>query len=81
MIAVFALVAVAAWQALIVLDWIGGREARQLRRWIGGVFVASILIPLYLLDSTAPLDAVVDEIVRPIIELVDRYTARLADRS
>jgi hypothetical protein len=76
MIGVMAFLAVASWKVLDVLSWIGGSDARLVERWVGAVFAATILVPMYLFGDLRPLEAVVDEIVEPIIRMVAEHIER-----
>jgi hypothetical protein len=76
MIEVVALLAVASWKALEILDWVGGAEARRVQRWVGIVFLPAILIPIYLFGDRRPFDAVVEEVVKPIVSMTTDLVER-----
>ena len=71
-----ACLAVASWKVLDVLGWVGGREARRVERWVGLVFATAILVPMYLFGDLRPLEAVVDEMIEPVLQIVAEKTER-----
>ncbi len=74
-------VAVATWTVLGVVGQLGGREARRLERLVGRVFAIAVLVPIYLFHDPAPLMAVVDEIAKPVLEVMAIYMDELSNRS